>query len=107
MKALSVTSTAREASEPSRSNSVAARLRALARQHGEGQLSRDAYRKLRAPLIDALDGSDISDSQSSTTIPHFEPRIRGAPASGAAPPGAPRGGRLKKMLARIAAAWRR
>ena len=76
MKAFGVTSTAREASEPSRSDSVAARLRALARQHGEGTLSRDAYRKLRASLIDALDGSDISDLQSTTTIPHFEPRIR-------------------------------
>lgn len=107
MKAFNATSTAREVSEPSRSDSVAARLRSLARQHGAGQLSRDAYRKLRAPLIDALDGSDIADQQSSTTIPHFEPRIRGAPASGAAPPDSPPGGRLKKMLARIAAAWRR
>jgi hypothetical protein len=106
VKALSATSTARETGELSRSVSVATRLRALAQQHGEGKLSRDAYRKLRAPLIDALDGSDISDPQSSTTIPHFEPRIRGAPASSAGlepPPG----GKLRKMLARITASWRR
>ena len=111
MKALNVTSTARAANEPSKSASVAARLRALARQHGEGQLSRDAYRKLRAPLIDALD----VDPQSST-IPHLEPRVRGArinntgtapPDSAPAAPPEARRGRFARMLAWMAAALRR
>jgi hypothetical protein len=97
------------------STSVAARLRALARQHREGQLSRDAYRKLRAPLIDALDGSDALDSQSST-IPHLEPRVRGVRTNGTdtAPsaatfviPARARRGPLAKMLAWVATAWRR
>jgi hypothetical protein len=61
---------------------VATRLRALARDHQEGRLSRDAYRKLRAPLIDALDSS--VDLQSST-IPHLEPRFREAPATSVPP----------------------
>jgi hypothetical protein len=97
------------------STSVAARLRALARQHGEGQLSRDAYRKLRASLIDALEGPDALDSQSST-IPHLEPRIRGVRTNGAdtapsaatsAPPARTRRGPLGKMLAWVATVWRR
>ena len=115
MKALSVTSSARAANEPSKSASVAARLRALARQHGEGQLSRDAYRKLRAPLIDALDGSDTSDPQSST-IPHLEPRVRGPrtnttstapPDSAPAAPEEARRGQLARILAWMAAILRR
>jgi hypothetical protein len=115
VKALSVTSTARTPNEPSKSASVAARLRALARQHGEGQLSRDAYRKLRAPLIDALDGSDALDPQSST-IPHLEPRVRGArtnnpstvpPDSAPATPPEARRGRFARMLAWMASALRR
>jgi len=53
--------------------SVAARLRILAGTW-EGQLSRDAYYKL-GPLIDALDGSDTLDPQSSRSS--FEPRARG------------------------------
>lgn len=100
-----MTAAARDASEPSKSAAIAARLRALARQHGEGQLSREAYRKLRAPLIDALDGSEQSDLQSST-IPHFEPRLREAPLE-SAPPTAARGSRWGKMLAWMTAAWRR
>jgi hypothetical protein len=97
------------------STSIAARLRALARQHGEGRLSRDAYRKLRAPLIDALDGSDALDSQSST-IPHLEPRVRGARANGtdtvprgavSATPARARRGPFGQMLAWRAAPWRR
>lgn len=112
---MNVASTARDASEPSMSASVAVRLRTLAKQHREGQLSRDAYRKLRAPLIDALDGSDALDSQSST-IPHLEPRARGVRTNGTetAPsaatsvvPAKARRGPLAKMLAWMVAAWRR
>jgi hypothetical protein len=73
---------AREASEPGTSANVAMRLRALARDHQEGRLSRDAYRKLRAPLIDALDSS--VDSQSNT-IPNLESRTRAARATAVAP----------------------
>jgi hypothetical protein len=64
------------------SANVATRLRALARDHQEGRLSRDAYRKLRAPLIDALDSS--VDPQSST-IPHLEARTRAARVTPVAP----------------------
>lgn len=112
---MNVASTARDASGPSMSASVAVRLRALAKQHREGQLSRDAYRKLRAPLIDALEGSDALDSQSST-IPHLEPRARGVRTNGTdtAPsaatsvvPARARRGPLAKMLAWVAATWRR
>jgi hypothetical protein len=60
------------------SANVASRLRALARDHQEGRLSRDAYRKLRAPLIDTLDSS--VDPQSNT-IPHLESRTRAARAT--------------------------
>jgi hypothetical protein len=94
------------------SANVAARLRALARDHQEGRLSRDAYRKLRAPLIDALDGS--VDLQSST-IPHLEPRSREARET-SVPPGpeveattadSARRGRLARVLAWAAAVLRR
>jgi hypothetical protein len=64
------------------SANVATRLRALARDYQEGRLSRDAYRKLRAPLIDALDSS--VDLQSST-IPNLDSRMRGARATPVAP----------------------
>jgi hypothetical protein len=116
VKALRLTPAARDANELSKSASVAARLRVLAREHGEGQLSRDAYRKLRAPLIDALDGADELDPQSST-IPHFEPRVRGARAINTDPdsPGAAtaapreeaRRGPFGRIFAWVAAAWRR
>jgi hypothetical protein len=94
------------------SANVATRLRALARDHLEGKLSRDAYRKLRAPLIDTLDSS--LDPQSST-IPHLEPRVRGARATPAAlepevvAPAAeePRRSRLARVLAWAAGVFRR
>jgi hypothetical protein len=102
----------REANEPAMSANVATRLRALARDHQEGRLTRDAYRKLRAPLIDALDGS--VDLQSST-IPHLEPRVRGTRAtpdrpepevSATAAEGADRS-RFARVLAWVAAVFRR
>lgn len=91
---------------------VSTRLRALARDHREGRLSRDAYRKLRAPLIDALDRS--VDLQSST-IPHLEPRFREArdvpvppdPEAEAIAPDSARPGRLARVLAWAAAVLRR
>ena len=95
------------------SANVATRLRALARDHQEGRLSRDAYRKLRAPLIDALDSS--VDLQSST-IPHLEPRLR-EPRDTPVPPPDPeveatavdtaRRSRLARVLAWAAAVLRR
>jgi hypothetical protein len=96
------------------SANVAVRLRALARDHQEGRLSREAYRKLRAPLIDALDSS--VDLQSST-IPHLEPRFREARDTTPVPPpdpeveataaDSPRRGRLARVLAWAAAVLRR
>jgi hypothetical protein len=94
------------------SANVATRLRALSRDHQEGKLSRDAYRKLRAPLIDALDSS--IDLQSST-IPHLEPRARGARANSVPPesevaPTAPQSAgrsRLTRVLAWAAGVFRR
>jgi hypothetical protein len=82
VKALHVGGATREANEPGMSANVAMRLRALALDHKEGRLSREAYRKLRAPLIDALVSS--VDPQSST-IPNLEPRIRGVGAVPASP----------------------
>jgi len=104
---------AREASEPGTSANVATRLRALARDHQEGRLSRDAYRKLRAPLIDALDSS--VDSQSNT-IPNLESRTRAARATPIVPESEaaasatteePRRGRLARMLAWATSVLRR
>jgi hypothetical protein len=94
------------------SANVATRLRALARDHQEGRLSRDAYRKLRAPLIDALDSS--VDLQSST-IPHLEPRFREARAIPIPPDpevevtaaDSARGSLLARLLAWAATVFRR
>jgi hypothetical protein len=94
------------------SANVATRLRALARDHQEGRLSRDAYRKLRAPLFDALDSS--VDLQSST-IPHLEPRFREVrdapvppgPEVEATAPDSARPSRLARVLAWAAAVLRR
>jgi hypothetical protein len=112
VRAIPVAGVTREANEPAMSANVATRLRALARDHQEGRLTRDAYRKLRAPLIDALDSS--VDLQSST-IPHLEPRARGArvtpvppepEVSATAVESAGRS-RLARVLARVAAVFRR
>jgi hypothetical protein len=56
------------------------RLHALAREHREGRLSLEAYRKLRAPLLDCLDSHPEFQS---TTLPNHEMRSKeaGAPAS--------------------------
>jgi hypothetical protein len=95
------------------SANVATRLRALARDYQEGRLSRDAYRKLRAPLIDALDSS--VDPQSNT-IPHLEARTRAARATPIAPESEatttttteePRRSRLARMLAWATSVLRR
>jgi hypothetical protein len=94
------------------SANVATRLRALAGDHREGRLSRDAYRKLRAPLIDALESS--VDLQSST-IPHLESRARGARATPVPPetevvvaaPESARRSRLARVLAWAASVFRR
>ena len=95
------------------SANVATRLRALARDHQEGGLSREAYRKLRAPLIDALDSS--ADLQSST-IPHLEPRFRETRETSVPPPDpeveattadSGRRSRLARVLAWAAAVLRR
>ena len=111
MKALLERQTACEANEPEKCAPVAARLRALAREHGEGQLSLDAYRKLRAALIDTLD-ADTPDLQSST-IPRPESRVRGTLTTASLPapseavpvaPEKPRRGRFARMLAWMAGA---
>jgi hypothetical protein len=95
------------------STNVATRVRTLARDHQEGRLSRDAYRKLRAALIDALDSS--VDLQS-CTIPHLEPRARGPrvttvppepEAAAAAAAEEPRLSPLARALAWAAAVFRR
>ena len=121
MRAIREAGATREASEPGTSANVATRLRALARDHQEGRLSRDAYRKLRAPLIDALDSS--MDPQSNT-IPNLESRTRaarGTPVAPAVPvtPGSeaaatssttveePRRSRLARMLAWATSVLRR
>jgi hypothetical protein len=105
-----------EASEAGTSANVATRLRALARDHREGRLSRDAYRKLRAPLIDTLDSS--MDLQSNT-IPNLESRTRAARATPVAPESEsalaaaatktqePRRRRLARMLAWATSVLRR
>jgi hypothetical protein len=112
VRAISEAGAAREASEPGTSANVATRLRALARDHQEGRLSRDAYRKLRAPLIDALDSS--VDSQSNT-IPNLESRTRAARATPVVPEAAatittteePRRSRLARLLAWATSVLRR
>jgi hypothetical protein len=111
VRAVGVTGATREASELEISANVATRLRALARDHQEGRLSRDAYRKLRAPLIDALDSS--VDLQSST-IPHLEARARGPRATpvpsepeAAATAVVPRRSRLAKVLSWATSVLRR
>jgi hypothetical protein len=111
VRAIRVTAATREASELEMSTNVATRLRTLAREHQEGRLSRDAYRKLRAALIDALDSS--VDLQSST-IPHLEARARGpratpavAPEPEAAPTEGPRRNPLARALAWASAVFRR
>jgi hypothetical protein len=78
VRAIPAAEATRETTEPAISANVATRLRALSRDHQEGRLSRDSYRKLRASLIDALDSS--VDLQSNT-IPHLESRARAARAA--------------------------
>jgi hypothetical protein len=110
VRATRVAAATREASELELSTNVATRLRTLARDHQEGRLSRDAYRKLRAALIDALDSS--VDPQS-CTIPHLEARARGPRASPvpaepeAAPAEGPRRNPLARALAWASAVFRR
>lgn len=59
---------------------VAARLRSLAQDHSAGKLSLDAYRKLRAPLLDSLSLPGAGAVDEGVT----QPRIVGR-AAGAAP----------------------
>jgi hypothetical protein len=53
---------------------VVARLQVLARDHREGRLSLEAYRKLRAPLLDTLDSAHATDAQC-TTLPNLSPPV--------------------------------
>jgi hypothetical protein len=55
-------------SEVSSSTDVIARLHVLARDHREGRLSLEAYRKLRAPLLDSLDSGQTADSERVTDL---------------------------------------
>jgi len=61
------------------SQRLVARLHTLARDHREGRLSLEAYRKLRAPLLDCLDSHHAADFQSAT-LPNQEMRLREAGA---------------------------
>lgn len=63
---------------------VAERLSALARDHAEGRMSLEAYRRLRGPLLDGLAG--ITDESASVVT---QPRVRRPEAeqqAGLAPP---------------------
>jgi hypothetical protein len=48
------------------STAAGARLRVLARDHREGRLSLETYRKLRSPLLDGLGSGRATDSQRGT-----------------------------------------
>lgn len=68
----------RTVDEPHQVASIAdlvARLQVLARDHREGRLSLEAYRKLRAPLLDTLDSGYAADSQC-TTLPNLAPSVQ-------------------------------
>jgi hypothetical protein len=65
--------TAGEPHEVASSADRVARLQLLARDHREGRLSLEAYRKLRASLLDTLDRPHATDSQC-TTLPNLAPR---------------------------------
>ena len=69
--------TADEPHEVASSADKVARVQALARDHREGRLSLEAYRKLRAPLLDTLDWPHATDSQC-TTLPNLSP-LAGVP----------------------------
>lgn len=71
------------------SSDLAARLRALAQDYGEGKLSLATYRKLRAPLIDSLElQGTIRSDDDEITRPRVVPRPADAAAS--AEPEAPK-----------------
>jgi formylglycine-generating enzyme required for sulfatase activity len=65
------------------SNDLAARLRALAHDHQAGRLSREAYRKLRAPLMDSLakSGAAPMDDMAITQPRAAARSVASAPAS--------------------------
>lgn len=72
-----MTRAAGERQESDFNQRLVARLSALAREHREGRLSLEAYRKLRAPLLDCLDSHTTADLQS-TTLPNHAMRLREA-----------------------------
>jgi hypothetical protein len=78
---------------------LADRLQALAGDHREGRLSLDAYRKLRAPLLDSLDSCDSDDFQSST-IPHPPARAQAAQAISIIPPSSEVSGAVQERTRR-------
>ncbi len=93
-----------ERQESEFSQRLVARLHALAREHREGRLSREAYRKLRAPLLDCLDSRYTAELQS-VTLPNQDMRLREAGALALAstlqPATTPASPERRRRLARV------
>lgn len=88
-----------EPRERALSTHAVGRLETLAVAHREGRLTLEAYRKLRAPLIDVLDGTP--GHVECATIPDLQSRARGSRRT-AAPPRNGWRGHLRRLAILVA-----